>query len=75
MSIESVLADNELELMQSRECKNGNKVYAIDTTQHNSYTLDYMLIVVPKDFDLSQDTMYSYFTDITDLFYFYDLIS
>jgi hypothetical protein len=74
MSIESVLADNELELMQSKEVKHG-KIYAIDTSLHNSYTLDYMLIFVPKELDLSTDTMYSYYTDIVDLFYFYDLFA
>ena len=72
MSIESVLKDNELTLMSSKE-RNGKKIYAIDTSLHNSYTLDYMCIIAPMSSDLNMDVMYSYFTDITDLYYFFDL--
>ncbi len=75
MSIESLLKDNDCTIMSSRTAENGNKVYAIDTSQSNSYTLDYMIIIIPLLKDLSTDIMYAYFTDITDLFYFFDFSS
>ncbi len=71
MSIASVLEDNELELMSSKVV-NGKKYFAINTSEHNSYTLDYMLIIIPIDSDNSISTMYAYFTEVSDLFYFFD---
>jgi hypothetical protein len=37
MSIEMILNDNELELMQKKETESGKVVYAIDTNSHKSY--------------------------------------
>lgn len=70
MSIESILKDNELELMQSKKLHN-KSVYAIDTSLHSAYSSSYMLVIIELDKDC--DTMTAYFEDTTDLFYFYDL--
>jgi hypothetical protein len=72
MSIESILKDNELLLMQRKQTDSGKQVYAIDTSQHSAYDNSYMLITV--DEDKEADIMYAYLSDVTDLFYYYDLI-
>jgi hypothetical protein len=74
MSLKTILKDNELELMQTKKTASGKVVYAICTTYHSAYTLDYMLITVDDSTMLeSADIMYAYFTDSTDLFYYFDL--
>jgi hypothetical protein len=73
MSIESVLNDNELLIIQSKELE-GKKVYVVDTTASKAYDNAYMLIVMPNSGNMI-DTRYGYFEDVEDAFYFYDIVS
>jgi uncharacterized protein YdhG (YjbR/CyaY superfamily) len=72
MSIKSVLADNELELMQSKTlAPSGVQVYAINTSNHSAYDSSYMLITIDENAKLH----YGYFEEVDSLFFYYDTVS
>lgn len=69
--MEKLIDLEEVELMQSKVTKS-TIVQAFNTSLSPHYDSDYVLVT--KEFTKGSEKMFAFCNDVTDLFYFYDLV-